>query len=180
MLNSNIETPEIRLKKPICIGIGGVSRSGKTFLADKLNGIIADSIVIHQDTFIPDESAIPGIKGHIDWERPEAIDWDNLKTEIERAIQSGKTVIVEGLFAFNRDDINTFYNKSIFIKLSKKEFIRRKRIDLRWGAEPAWYILHIWKSHKIYGQLPSSISECLLLNGEEDFDLNLVLNFLKK
>lgn len=180
MTNQEANYPQIIFKSPLCIGIGGVSRSGKTFLANLLQSVITDSVVIHQDTFIPAESEIPAINGHTDWERPEAIDWEKLKAAIDNAIQSGKTVIVEGLFAFNRKDINTFYNKSVFIKLSKKEFVRRKRLDLRWGAEPDWYILHIWRSHKIHGLLPSSMSECLILKGEEDFDLDMVLNFFKK
>jgi nicotinamide/nicotinate riboside kinase len=171
--------PEIRLVKPACIGIGGVSRSGKTFLANHLNAAIPDSDVIHQDTFIPDEPDIPKINDHIDWERPEAIDWVSFRKAIESGINSGKTVIVEGLFAFHDKEINTFYNKTIFITLSRDEFIRRKRTDLRWGREPEWYISHIWEGYLNYGQLPEEIVNPLLLDGTTDFNPSDVITYLQ-
>ncbi|KAF0195710.1 MAG: hypothetical protein FD166_2883 [Bacteroidetes bacterium] len=171
--------PEIKLIKPACIGIGGVSRSGKTFLSNHLNTAILDSLVIHQDTFIPDEKDIPRINDHIDWERPEAIDWVSFRQAIDSGIKSGKTVIVEGLFAFHNKEINTFYNKTIFITLGRDEFIRRKRADLRWGREPEWYISHIWDGYLIYGQIPADIANPLLMDGARDFNLSDVIAYLQ-
>jgi nicotinamide/nicotinate riboside kinase len=179
MSENQIKISEIRLENPICIGIGGVSRSGKTFLADLLRSSISDSIVIHQDMYIPDKSEIPRIKNHIDWERPEAIDWISFRSAIDSAIISGKTTIVEGLFAFQNPSIVEFYNKSIFIDLSKQEFIRRKRTDMRWGKEPEWYISHIWDGYMKYGQLHDHTPNPLLIDGEIHFDLHLILNYLK-
>ncbi len=140
MSENQIKLSEIRLKNPMCIGIGGVSRSGKTFLANMLGNSIHDSIVIHQDTYIPNEADIPKIKTHTDWESPEAIDWISFRAAIHSAILQGKTTIVEGLFAFQNPSIAGLYNKSIFINISKQEFIHRKKKDLRWGKEPDWYI----------------------------------------
>ena len=171
--------PEINLLKPVCIGIGGVSRSGKTFLSNLLHSAIRDSVVIHQDTFIPAEQDIPKIKDHIDWERPEAIDWVSFRKAIETAINSGKTVIVEGLFAFHNKEINKFYDKTVFITLRWDEFILRKRDDLRWGLEPEWYISHIWDGFIAYGQLPGDIQETLLIDGAQDFNPEDVIAYLK-
>jgi nicotinamide/nicotinate riboside kinase len=166
--------------KPLCIGIGGVSRSGKTFLANLLQKAIPDSVVIHQDTYIPPESDIPRIKNHIDWERPEAIDWFRFREAIGSGILSRRTVIVEGLFAFYEHDINSLYNKTIFISLSQKVFLERKRIDLRWGKEPDWYIRHIWHSYLNYGQIPGTMKDILLIDGAKDIDLPVIMNYLQQ
>lgn len=180
MLNSKNEIPEIRLKKPLCIGIGGISRSGKTFLADLLQTAIAGSVVIHQDVFIPPEAEIPAINGHLDWERPEAINWGGFNNGIVDALRSGKTVIVEGLMVFQNPEINLFYNKSIFIKISRETFFQRKQTDLRWGREPDWYINHIWDSYLKFGQIPSLIKDILLIDGEKDFELPTILSYIQK
>ncbi len=178
MPDNNSKPDIIKLKYPLCIGIGGVSRSGKTFLAHYLNRVISNSIIINQDTYIPKESEIPEIKGHTDWERPEAIDWIKLSVAIEKVLQERKTVIAEGLLAFNNDSVNRLYSKRIFIELSHKEFIRRKKLDLRWGPEPDWYIDHIWESYLKYGKIPEKFSDVLILNGEQDFDFDKILQYV--
>lgn len=178
MPENNSKPNQIKLKQPFCIGIGGVSRSGKTFLATFLNHIIPSSIIINQDMYIPDESEIPRIKGHTDWERPEAIDWQKLKLAIYDASKNGKTVIVEGLLVFNHDEINALYSKKIFIELSRSEFIKRKKLDQRWGLEPDWYIDHIWESYLKYGRIPEEFNEVLILNGEQDFDFDKILQYI--
>ena len=180
MLNSKNEIPGIRLKKPLCIGIGGVSRSGKTFLADLLQTAIADSVVIHQDIFIPPEAEIPTINGHLDWERPEAIKWLSFSNAIDDALGSGKTVIAEGLMVFQNPEINLHYNKAIFINISRETFFQRKQSDLRWGREPDWYINHIWDSYLKFGQIPSLMKDILLIDGENDFELPTILSYLQK
>lgn len=165
-------------KKPICIGIGGVSRSGKTFLAEKITEFIPGSVILNQDDYIPDPGDIPRINGHIDWERPEAIDWDRLLTVVKELLDSGKPVIMEGLMAFANEEINNLYDKRIFIELDKEEFIARKQVDDRWGIEPQWYIFHIWDSFLKYGALPDGETNALILNGGTDFDLNQVMEYL--
>lgn len=165
-------------KKSLCIAIGGLSRSGKTFLSEMLAGHLKDSVIIHQDAFIPDEKDIPRIQDHIDWERPESIDWKAFENAIVMAGNSYSYVIVEGLFVFWNKKINSLYDRHIFISLSKPEFVTRKKKDLRWGVEPDWYIEHIWQSHLLYGTLPSSIQSPLILDGEDDFKLHDILSCL--
>jgi len=167
------------LNKPLCIGIGGVSRSGKTFLAYLIQKEIPGSIVIHQDTYIPIETEIPKIKDHIDWERPEAIDWDRFRQAVELGLLSGKAVLVEGLFAFHDHSIIEFYNKSVFIEISRQAFIQRKQQDERWGKEPEWYVNHIWEGYIRYGQLPKVLHNTMIINGDADFNITEIMNYLK-
>ncbi|KAF5070168.1 Uridine kinase [anaerobic digester metagenome] len=172
------KTRDITPYKSVYIAIGGVSRSGKTFLAEMLGGILPDAVIIHQDTYIPDKENIPVIRDHLDWERPQAIDWQAFKNAIDVAGQSFRYVIVEGLLVFHDETINQLYNKNIFISLSKEVFVQRKRADLRWGAEPDWYIEHIWQSHLSYGTLPSTIQRPVIIDGEEDFNMDKILKQL--
>ncbi|WP_324468561.1 hypothetical protein [Lentimicrobium sp.] len=164
--------------KSVYIAIGGVSRSGKTFLSEMLGGVLPDSVIIHQDTYIPDKKDIPLIRDHLDWERPEAIDWEAFINAIHEAGEKFRYVIVEGLMVYRDEYLNHLYDECIFISLSKEVFLKRKREDLRWGAEPEWYIEHIWESHLSYGALPSTIQKPVIVNGEEDFNIFKILKQL--
>ncbi|GAP44405.1 hypothetical protein TBC1_12210 [Lentimicrobium saccharophilum] len=164
--------------KSVYIAIGGVSRSGKTFLSEMLGSILPDSVIIHQDIYIPDKKDIPVIKDHLDWERPEAIDWQAFKNAIQVAGKNFRYVIIEGLLVFRNETLNQLYDRNIFISLSKDVFLQRKRADLRWGAEPDWYIEHIWESYLSYGRLPSTIQKPVIINGEEDFNMDKILGQL--
>lgn len=171
---------EFEISKPLAryIGIGGVSRSGKTFLGQILSQNITNSVLISQDLYVPTMNNIPEIKGHTDWERPEAIDWKALQSKMISAGSSMPVIIVEGLLVFNNRNIYQFFDKSIFITLSESEFKKRKRKDLRWGKEPEWYIDHIWKSFLKYGQVPHELKNTMIINGEEDFDIEEILSYV--
>jgi uridine kinase len=165
--------------QPICIAIGGVSRSGKTFLSKMLNEKLYDSVIIHQDEYIPDKDTIPRINNHINWETPEAIDWGSFSNAIIGARKSHKFIIIEGLFVYHKPELNKYYDRTIFITISEKEFTNRKRNDFRWGREPEWYIQHIWKGHLLYGKLPEQFNNALVIDGEKDFSIDEIIQKLK-
>lgn len=164
------------------IGIGGISRSGKSFLAEALCREISrlkgsSCRILHQDEFTRAEQNLPVIRGHIDWEIPSSIDFDRLKSEIESHRNKFAFIIVEGLLVFADPDLNQLFNKRLFIDLEKDEFAVRKKEDLRWGPEPDWYIEHIWNAHKHYGQLPIA-SECLRINGNDAFQMGKITEYI--
>ncbi|KIK09315.1 hypothetical protein K443DRAFT_671813 [Laccaria amethystina LaAM-08-1] len=67
--------------KVILVGIGGATCSGKTTLAKHINGILPDSVIIHQDDFAPPQELVPihPIHGVQDWDAaPGAISWPRL------------------------------------------------------------------------------------------------------
>jgi uridine kinase len=165
---------------PLCIGIGGVSRSGKTFLAAMISEILPNSELFCQDEYVHASDLLPVINNHIDWEIPGSIDWDRLFSDASKALENGKHVIVEGLMAFADERLNRLFNRHIFLTLGKEEFEQRKKTDLRWGKEPEWYIAHIWDSFLKYGKLPANIPDALILDAEQDFDLNKVVKYLRK
>lgn len=144
-----------------------------------LNKKLSDSIIIHQDEYIPDKDTIPRIHDHIDWETPEAIDWESFDNAIIKARETHKFIIVEGLFVYYHPDINVYFDRKVFINITEKEFMNRKRNDFRWGKEPEWYIQHIWESHLRYGSLPEQFTDALIIDGEKIFNLDEIIQKLE-
>jgi nicotinamide/nicotinate riboside kinase len=150
------------------IGIGGLSRSGKTTLSYKIREWFGPdkALILHQDTYVKDEKIIPRIKNRIDWEHPKSLDFKELKSLILKNKSKYSVIIVEGLMVFYDAEIYKLFTKKIYIKISETAFLERKKDDNRWGKEPEWYIRHIWQSHFKYGLLPKSENSTLLIDGE--------------
>lgn len=150
------------------IGIGGVSRAGKTSLAFKIREWIGydDVLILHQDEFIQPMDKMPRISEHIDWEHPKSLNFESLIKKIEEAKEGNKTIIVEGLMVFWNPELLKILDHKIFLSIRKETFLSRKTLDNRWGDEPDWYIQHIWDSHFIYGLLPEGEPNVLQLDGE--------------
>lgn len=164
------------------IGIGGVSRSGKTTLAKRLARHFRkkghSAILLHQDEFVFPEDQIPRIRDKVDWEHPGSIDFERLRQAILAHSQTNDVVIVEGLMAFFDERINALYDKCFFVEIDKATFVRRKSEDLRWGKEPDWYIEHIWDSFQRFGMPVQSLPEMCVLSGKQAPDWNQVMGFL--
>lgn len=150
------------------IGIGGVSRAGKTSLAFKVREWIGydEVIILHQDEFIQPIDKMPRISNHIDWEHPNSLDFDSLIKKIQQVKAENKTIIVEGLMVYWNPSLRSLFDRKIFLKIGKKTFLNRKTLDNRWKDEPDWYIEHIWDSHFIFGLLPDGEPNVLQLDGE--------------
>ncbi len=172
------------------IGIGGISRSGKSTLAALIYRFFTEggqtATVLAQDDYVLPTQQIPKIQNgeatEIDWEIPESIDFQRYRKAILDAQQQFDHVITEGLLNFYAEDINCLFDKCLFVDISKPTFLRRKTLDKRWGEVPVWYIEHIWTSYERFGKtiLDNKKKDVLILSGEVDFDVSLISNFLKK
>lgn len=151
------------------IGIGGVSRSGKSQLASEIGAFYqAQGLgvgIFSQDDFVLPIEQIPKIRDHIDWEIPESIDWIRWEKALGKAQLEYDVVLAEGLFVFLKESQQRFFDYRIFIQLPKEEFVRRKSKDLRWGLEPDWYIEYIWECFLKYGQMPEGLVADQILDG---------------
>ena len=163
------------------IGIGGVSRSGKSSLAVLTEGLYPEKIVsiLCQDDFVFPLPQIPEIKGEIDWECPESIDFNHFYKVLKEASLLNDIIIAEGLLVFNKPEIESLFDKKIFISISEEAFRKRKIIDKRWGSFPDWYVDHIWKSFLKYGKIESGRKEFLYVSGEKEFDKGEIKNYLE-
>ncbi len=162
------------------IGIGGVSNSGKSGLAKKIKDHLKSKkvTILCQDDFIYPVPHLPTIQGHIDWETPDTINFIEFKNSIYKESGEADIVIAEGLFAFYDNRINALYDRKIFIEIGHNTFIQRKKLDLRWGEEPDWYIDHIWNSYLKYGVPIPLTPDYTVINGEKPADiLSLIFNF---
>ncbi len=152
------------------IGISGVSRSGKSTLAERLSSHFKDKkcAIIHQDDYINSGYDIPPVNGRIDWEAPESIDFLRLRYDFIWLVENVDIVILEGIFAFYDKTINSRYDKKILIDLDYESFVQRKTKDSRWGDEPDWYIEHIWKSYEKQMPKIKEMGDLITLKGGEN------------
>jgi nicotinamide/nicotinate riboside kinase len=161
------------------IGIGGVSRSGKSTLANLLvtyfrkNG--KKAIIFHQDDFVFPETKIPKIKNKTDWESPQSIDFQLYREVLELFQGRFDVVIAEGLFAFYDDAINELYDHKFLVKISKRTFLIRRAMDTRWGYEPTWFIDHVWLSYLKYGKPSSQQKNVMKVSGEDEFEMKKII-----
>ncbi|MEY2950674.1 MAG: hypothetical protein RLZZ248_1875 [Bacteroidota bacterium] len=164
------------------IGIGGVSRSGKTVLTKHLSSWLETKghkvMVLHQDDLVVDQKLMPRIKGELDWEHPSSIDFNKIISFIQLNRDQWDYIIVDGLFAFANEELDQLYDKGVYLSIDKKTFIKRKLEDKRWGGEPAWYLDHIWDSHQLYGR-PGIIDFQLLHIGGTDIDFKTAELFVQ-
>lgn len=163
----------------LIIGIGGISRAGKSSLSNNLLSHFGDRkvAILHQDDYIKAGYNIPPIKDQIDWEDPESIDFHSLLYDLHWFANTVDILILEGLFAFFDEKINRYFDKRILIEIDFETFMERKKVDDRWGKIPSWYIHHIWSNYFKYG-LPPSRNECLILSGEEELPMQKILDYI--
>ncbi|MDO9510652.1 MAG: hypothetical protein Q7J34_02735 [Bacteroidales bacterium] len=156
----------------IIIGIGGVSRAGKSMLADEISLLFPASSVriIHQDNYPLPVENIPKLHGRLNWEVPESLDIQHMLKDIRDAVQNFQYVIVEGLFAFAYPDILALYHVGFEIRIREDCYYRRKVSDNRWGHEPEWYKKHIWEAHFSYRIENNQSFAVHILDGEKPFD----------
>lgn len=165
------------------IGIGGVSRAGKSTLADLLSKQLLsrgyDVQIFRQDEFPVDESQLPQIQDRKDWEVPQSIRHNDFYMAIRDQLEHREVIIIEGLFCFYDRRLVREMDKKILVEIDKSTFVKRKLADFRWGGtqEPQWYIEHIWNNYQTYGQ-PHNLDECYIVDGTKYFNLVELMRYI--
>jgi len=166
------------------IGIGGVSRAGKSTLADLLMKQLLSRgytvAVFRQDDYPIDESDLPMIQDRRDWEIPGSIQHEYFYNLINSELEKYNITIIEGLFCFYDQRLINMMDKKILVEVDKPTFVNRKLSDLRWGSapEPEWYIDHIWDSYQIHG-VPHKLNDYFIIDGSHYFNLVEVIKYLE-
>lgn len=160
-----------------------MSRSGKSTLANLLvthfRKTGKKAIIFHQDDFVFPETQIPKVRDKTDWESPSSIDHQLLYELVKEFKDRFDVVIVDGLFAFYDESLNSLYDKRLFVKISRRSFYIRKVADRRWGYVPTWFVDHIWKSFLKYGNSKTIHGDYLTISGEDEFDMKKALKYLE-
>lgn len=158
--------------------IAGISRSGKSTLASSLAKKLDNAIHLEQDQFVLSEDNIPKILDRIDWETPKSIDWAKWNQQIEDALNTHQFIIAEGIFAFNDFHLLQKASATISLSLSKREFLERRRKELRWGIEPEWFLEHVWEAHLMHHN-PHKITPTLPFNNYTEDALELIIQHIR-
>ena len=139
------------------IGIGGVSRSGKTTRALELKTTYEQQgktvAVLHQDDFTQPKRLIPRIRYKIDWEHPGSMDFRRFEKEILAAQEKFDIVIAEGILVFYDPAVNALFDERILMEIDRDTFMERRAKEIRWGREPRWYLEYVWESYLRWGKL---------------------------
>ena len=162
------------------IGIGGVSRAGKTKLANFIKDLFPGLklIILCQDDFVFDQDKLPMVKDEIDWEVPASIDFRKFLDAINMAAKDHEIVIAEGLLVFYNSQLCKEFDRKIFVHIEEDIFRKRKLKDTRWGSFPGWYVDHIWESFMKYGMIENGRRDFLYLDGNLDFNRDKILDYL--
>lgn len=168
--------------KGLSIGIGGVSRAGKTSLSNYIQSLYPNkkTLLIQMDDFVKNEADIPKVRDHTDWEHPISVDFKKIKNVLAKAVIKYDIVITEGILIFYSEELNKLFDKRIFINVPKTVFYKRKIEDVRWGKEPEWYMDYIWKSYLKYGKIKDTDSTTLYIHGTENWSPMLIDEHLFK
>lgn len=159
--------------KQMLVLIGGVSRSGKSALADSLQESLGDKcLALHQDEYVLPENDLPFVRDMHDWEVPESVDWKRWTAAIENALNQYDVVVAEGLLAFLPTEIFRKAEIAIYMEIDFNTFFTRRKADLRWGVRPDWYYEHVWDAHFKFG-LPPHDRKLIRLNGTNKLEENL-------
>lgn len=164
------------------IGIGGISRSGKTKLAKKLrtyfNNKGESTILISCDDFHVNDFKLPEIKEMKNREIPISINYKKILTAIAAAKNNAVSkIIVEGHLIYANKKLAQLFNCSIFFRIDKPTFIERKIKDNRNGELPHWYIEYSWRAWQQYGQIDNNIP-FLSIDGNRKLPFKLVLDYI--
>ena len=161
----------------IVIGIGGVSRAGKGTLSSRIQKWYPDLNIVslNMDDFVYPKDQLTTIRGEIDWEVPESVNYSKLATSIAEEKKRNHMVIVEGILIYNDEKLLALYDKKIFVEVDYETFKVRKKLDKRWKI-PDWYIEHIWTSYIVHGR--TNIDDSLKVDGTREFEQELIMNYI--
>jgi len=122
----NIVEQYIKNNLQLIILISGFSGSGKTLLAKNIEKDFKINFVNLNDFFKSDYNEIVDL-GHnikvIDWDNPDAIDWDKFNDKVKSLKDSG--IVISG-FGFPNERIKFKPNFHIYLKISKDKLIKNR------------------------------------------------------
>jgi uridine kinase len=189
--------------KPVLIGIGGGSASGKTsFLRDLAAQLPGCSILSQDNYYHPMETQQRDSNGWFNFDLPGAIDRERFHADL-RSLLRGESVtkteytfnqprelaatitihpaavlIVEGLFLFHYSEIRTVLDLSVFLE-ADEAICKQRRIDRdqRERGYSAAEAIYQWENHVLpaYRQyvLPYRDQAHVIVANHTDYDVGL-------
>lgn len=132
------------------IGIGGISRAGKSTLVKKLCDHY-NLQSIHFDRFLtsPIEKYDQNIQANIlDWEDPSCYNIDKFNEQLvqlkNELVRDRRIYIVEGFLIYSRKDITDLFNCRVLMDIDK-EVARERRKNTKDYPSDYYFDEYIWK-----------------------------------
>jgi uridine kinase len=129
----NIIEAYLKYLSQLVILISGFSGSGKSVIAKNLEKHLNEQMKDKKITFLNlnnyfkkdwNKTVEVGELKVVDWDDPDAIDWDKLNKDIEKNKEDG--VIVSG-FVFPKDKIEAKVDMHIHLKISKDDLLKNRK-----------------------------------------------------
>jgi uridine kinase len=122
----NVVEAFIKLNSQLIILISGFSGSGKTLLAKNIEKDFKIQFLNLNDYYKSDYNEIVDL-GHdikiVDWDNPEAIDWNKLNEKVNSIKNKG--IVISG-FGFPNDKIKFKLDFHIHLRMSKDKLIKNR------------------------------------------------------
>lgn len=163
----------VQSKPCLIIGIGGISRSGKSTLTERLSKHYkCPSISI--DNFLFTAVSEQFTTTTIHWESAMCCCFDDFYKEIFKLVTAGtaQMIILEGYLLYQRYDINNLYDLKIMLKMSKEGAYNRL-LKMRPGLinSREWYDKIMWEEFILQNNLFSvNDPDSYEISGENDPD----------
>lgn len=176
------------IMKTFVIGIGGVTNSGKTTLAKKLQKHLPKCSVISQDDFFKPQSEIEIDKnGFLQYDVLEALNMEKMMSTVNCRMESPRQspvstewrnaeevpiLIIEGFLIFNYQPLKTLWNRRYFLTIPYEECKRRRSKRVYEPPDPPGYFDgHVWPMYLKHRREIEDTQEIVYLDGtksEED------------
>jgi len=165
------------VRKPLVIGIGGPTGSGKSTFTNMLHQQLKEYKVqiISLDQYfkrpLPKTMAPFTGKEYEDFNHPDSIDWEAVMNQIQISLQASIDILViEGLLVLYSPEIRTFLDLKIYMDLEAEERmyrrIKRNMAMRGWTLEEiADYYLDSVRFREREFVLPTKWYSDLILNG---------------
>jgi uridine kinase len=146
-MENNLNTENYK-KKPLVIGIGGISRAGKTsvtkFIAKSFN--IQKVIQIDKYLIGPIKKFDENLQDYIeDWEDPICYDLDKFYQDLKFEIENYEGVIIaEGFLLFSKKEYVDLIDIKIWLDVNKEVARDRRKRTKHYGSD-YYFDDYIWK-----------------------------------
>ncbi|XP_014215704.1 nicotinamide riboside kinase 1 [Copidosoma floridanum] len=179
--------------KWIIIGISGLTCSGKTTIAKKIQETLEDSVLISQDNYFlsvddPRHTLVPELN-HLNWEILTSLDMSKMYSDVMKTISSlssnntledktcseTKILILEGFLLFNYEPIADLCQLRYFLDLSR-EICWNRRSNRVYNPPdvPGYFDTVVWPEYLKHKEeifsCPSLINSVKLLDGSKSID----------
>lgn len=129
------------MSKTYLVAIAGGTCSGKSTLSEELERRLkekTDLQVLHMDSYFkrptPDTVAPITGKTYPEHNHPDSLKLDEMRTDLEKALEEKRLVIVEGLFALYLPWIREQADLKVYVDLKSDERLARRIVKhMKWG-----------------------------------------------